>query len=177
MALTNKVAKKLADFIQTLIADQSITDTSRIHVFLDDLDITKKSVEYTTLINEAKYDEAFAVPDIPEPFAFPMLQYLWRLGVKVDIYTTRVDTKRVEATGNSIMEKYQVPGLFNSYICLRNEENKVLPLADVITETSMPKDGRNIAILYCNFQNRLDDFAAAELQEYCAVVRSLVMDI
>ena len=176
MALSNKVAKKLADFIQALIVDQSITDTSRIHVFLDDMDVTKKSPEYTALINEGKYEEAFAVPDIPEPFAFPMLQYLWRLGAKVNIYTTRVNTKRVEVTGNSIMEKNEVPGLFNSYLCLRNEENKVLPLAEVITESTMPNDGINVAILYCNFPNRLDEFAAADLREYCSIVRSLVMD-
>ena len=172
----NKVAKKLADFILALIADQSITDTSRIHVFMDDLDITTKAPRYHELLALGKINEAFAVPDIVQPFAFPVLKFLYRQGIKVNIFTARTSTERVEKTGKSIMEVNNLPFLFNSFICVRENE-KVFSVAAKIDETVMPSDGQNIAILYSPFNNMLDAFEKYDLRNYCSVARGLKMDI
>jgi len=173
--VTNTIAKKLIDYIDTLIKEQNILDVSKIHVLLDDSDITENHPDYKILFDAGMYEKAFALPKKPTPFAEPMIKLLWRMGVKVTIYTGRVDTVRLEKTCEAITAASEVPGLFNKCLSLRDEENKVLRLDQLIKEDIMPKDGSNHAILYCAFSHRIEQFKEADLRDYCATTHGLLM--
>jgi len=177
----NTIADTLITFVDNLIKEQAIADTSRIHVLLDYADLTYKSARYNTLLDQGRIEEAFKEPDIPYVWTREVFTALYRLGVSIDIYTSRVDTKRVEEKGNFIMTSLEVPGLFNSYFCIRQHEDdggsRVIGVANAITSETMPADGENIAILFCGFQSRIEAFKDADLRSYCSSTHTLFLDI
>ncbi len=157
--VTSAIAKKLIVFIEDLVKSESITDYSKIHVFLDESDITVNHFDYENLFKEGRFEEALALPKIPSRFSQPLIEWLWRNGIRVDVYTSKVDTVRVKKTCDSIMAGLNVPGLFNSVFCLRTEDNKVLTdFSLMINEEMMTKDNSNYGIIYCSFPNRIEQF-------------------
>lgn len=173
----NSKAALVINFVDNLIKDEGINDTSRIHLLLDYDDLMLKTDKYREYLNKGMIDEAFAEPDVPSPWADELIRAMRRLGVSMDIYTSRVDTVRVKATGDALTEKLQLKeSLFHSYFCIRRE-NQVLPVADSIDETVMPKDGRNIAILYCDFLSRREAFVSSDLREYCSALHALALNL
>lgn len=172
---TNTIAATLINYIEDLLVNNNILDTSKIFVLMDYADMTYKSNAYYSLMNEGKIDEAFAEPDIPKPWVEYILTYAYRIGVKMCIYTSRVTTDRVKEKCDWIMKSRDVPGLFHSYICIRRED-QVLPISEVLTPELIPQDERNILILFCDFASRMKAFEDADLSRYCGSKHTVVLN-
>jgi len=175
--ISNTIAKRLITHVEELIVEKDIRDPSKIHVFLDDSDITQNPPSYLPLLLSGKIEEAFALPKVPTPFSEPIIRNLWRLGVRIHLYTSRVDTARLKKTAESIMVTCEVPDVFSSYTSLRDEENKVIDFEKIFqNETILPNDKSNHVILYCSFGSRVEQFKTFDLSSSCETATSILMD-
>lgn len=150
---------KAVSLINSMIEEQKIKEAKSIYLFLDEMDITYKDERYDLLCSQHRYDEAFALPNTLTNDAKKLLLHCSRIGVKVVLYTTRVDTKRVDATVKTFSHVLDVGfPVVHSVVCLRNEENQLLPLSKLINECGVEANEVTFGILVCGFQLRIDDF-------------------
>lgn len=169
MSSVTAKADRIIKYLEGLIKMRDIKDRSHIHLFLDESDFTKNHYEYATLFEAGQFEKAFALPKSPTTSAVEILRWCWRMGIRVNIYTTRVDTVRVKKSCDDIMEKLNVPGLFNAYICLRTDQNKVVSdFSQVINETILPKEPIHHGVIYCSYLLRASDFENTAPPEYFA---------
>ena len=152
-------AKNVIDAINTMIEEQKIKNPNDIYLFLDEMDITYKDSRYEPMCNQHRYDEAFDLPNLLTKDAKELLMFCSRLGVNVILYTTRVDTKRVDVTVRTFSHVLDVGfPVVKKVVCLRTEQNELLPISRVMDECDIPPNDVTFGVLACSFQLRINDF-------------------
>lgn len=152
-------AAVVIDLINHTVKEEKIKDPSLVYLFLDEMDISEKDACYSVLCKQNKYEEAFALPDKVTPEGKLLLSFCSRLGINVVLYTTRVDTKRVEKNAeNFALELDFGCPVISEVICLRNEENKLMPISKIISESDFQSTKVTFGIIACSYGLRADDF-------------------